>query len=49
MICVLKTYSGEDKFDLEGMTQTLTMIGASEGVLPGVAGRTKNLTFCFEK
>jgi hypothetical protein len=42
-------YSGRDKSGLEGMTQTLTMIGASEGALPGVAGRIKNLTFHFEK
>jgi hypothetical protein len=25
------------------------MIGASEGVLPGVAGRIKNLNFYFER
>jgi hypothetical protein len=31
-------YSGRDKFGLEGMTQT--MIGASEGALPGI-GRIK--------
>jgi hypothetical protein len=27
--------------DLDGMTQTLTMIGASERALPGVAGKIK--------
>jgi hypothetical protein len=42
-------YSGRDKPDLEGMTQTLTMIGASEGALPGAAGRIENLTSHFEK
>jgi hypothetical protein len=42
-------YSGRDKSDLEGLTWTLTMIGASEGALPGVAGRIRNLTFHFEK
>jgi hypothetical protein len=26
-------YSGRDKSDLEGMTQTLMMIGASEGAI----------------
>jgi hypothetical protein len=34
-------YSGRDKFGFECMTQTLTMIGASERALPGVAGRIK--------
>jgi hypothetical protein len=34
-------YSGRDKSDLEGMIQRLAMIGASEGALPGVAGRIK--------
>jgi hypothetical protein len=33
-------HSGRDKFGLEGMTQTLTMI-ASEGTLPSVARRKK--------
>jgi hypothetical protein len=33
--------SEREKFGLEGMTQTLTMTGASEGALPGVAGRIK--------
>jgi hypothetical protein len=42
-------HSGRDTFLLEGMTQTLAMIGASEGALPAVAGRIKNLTFYFEK
>jgi hypothetical protein len=28
-------HSGRDKSGLEGMTQTLIMIGASEGALPG--------------
>jgi hypothetical protein len=36
-------YSGRDKSGLEGMTRTLTMKEASEGALPGVAGRIKNL------
>jgi hypothetical protein len=40
MIWVL-FYSGRVKSDLEDMTQTLTMIGASKGVLPGVAGMIK--------
>jgi hypothetical protein len=31
------------------MTQKWIMIGASEGALPGIAGRIKNLTFYFEK
>jgi hypothetical protein len=31
------------------MAWTLTMIGASEGALPGVAGRLTNLIFYFEK
>jgi hypothetical protein len=30
------------------MTQK-RMIGASEGALPGIAGKIKNLTFYFEK
>jgi hypothetical protein len=34
-------YSRRDKSDLEGVTQTLTMIGVSEGTLPGVVGRIK--------
>jgi hypothetical protein len=34
-------YSGRDKSDLECMTQTLTIIGTSEGALPGVAERIK--------
>jgi hypothetical protein len=42
-------YSRRDKSGLKVMTQTLTMIGASEGALPGVAGRIKNLTFYFKK
>jgi hypothetical protein len=42
-------YSGRDKSGLEGITRTLTVTGASEGTLPGVAGRIKNLTFHFEK
>jgi hypothetical protein len=42
-------HSGTDESGLENMTQTLTMIGASGGVLPGVAGRIKNLIFHFEK
>jgi hypothetical protein len=36
-------YPGREKPDLEGMTWTLTMIGAIEGALSGVAGRIKNL------
>jgi hypothetical protein len=42
-------YYGRDKSGLEGMTQTLTKIGASEEALPGVAKRIKNLTSHFEK
>jgi hypothetical protein len=42
-------YSGRDKSGLEGTTCTLAMAEASEGALPGVAGRIKNLTFHFEK
>jgi hypothetical protein len=42
-------YPGRDKSRLEGMTQTLTIIGASERTLPGVAGRIRNLSFHFEK
>jgi hypothetical protein len=34
-------YSGRDKFGLEGMTQIVTMLGASERALPGVEGRIK--------
>jgi hypothetical protein len=34
-------HSGRDISGLEGMTQTLTMIGASEGDLTGVEGRIK--------
>jgi hypothetical protein len=30
------------------MTPTLTMIGASKGAMPGIAGWIKNLTFHFE-
>jgi hypothetical protein len=48
-LCPKGFYSERDKCDLEGMTQTLTMIGASEGSLSGLAGRIKNLTFHFEK
>jgi hypothetical protein len=40
-------YSERDKFDLEGMPQTLTMIGTLEGALPAVAERIKNLIFYF--
>jgi hypothetical protein len=42
-------HSGRDKSGLEGMTPTLTMLGASEGALPSVAGKIKNLTVHFEK
>jgi hypothetical protein len=42
-------YPGRDKSGLEGITQTLPMIGASEGAQPSVAGRVRNLTFHFEK
>jgi hypothetical protein len=35
------SHSGRDKSGLEGMTQTLTMVGASEGALSGVARRIK--------
>jgi hypothetical protein len=42
-------YRGSDQYGLGGMTQTRTMIGASEWALPGEAGRIKNLTFHFEK
>jgi hypothetical protein len=42
-------YSGGDIPGLEGMTWTLTMIGTSEGALPGVARRIQNLNFHFEK
>jgi hypothetical protein len=45
----LGPHSGREKSGLEGMTQTLTMIGASEGALPCVAGRIKNLNFSFLK
>jgi hypothetical protein len=34
-------HSRREKFSLEGMTQTLVMIGALDGALPGVAGRIK--------
>jgi hypothetical protein len=40
---------GRDKSGLEDIPWTLTMIGVSEGVLPGVAGRIKNLNFYFER
>jgi hypothetical protein len=49
MIWVLKTYSGREKFGLEGMTQISTMIGASEGALLSIAGKINNLNFYFEK
>jgi hypothetical protein len=41
-------FSGGDISDLESMPRSLTMIEASEGALPGIAGRIKNLTFNFE-
>jgi hypothetical protein len=41
-------YPGRDKSGFESVTQTLTMIGASEGALPGVVGRIKNLTFILK-
>jgi hypothetical protein len=40
-------YPGRDKSGLEGMTRTLTMIGASEGTLPDGAGRIKKSNFLF--
>jgi hypothetical protein len=42
-------HSGRDESGLEGIIQTLTMTGRSEGALPDVTGRTENLTFHFEK
>jgi hypothetical protein len=42
-------YPRRDKSGLKDTTQTWTLIEASEGVLPRVAGRIKNLTFHFEK
>jgi hypothetical protein len=42
-------YPGRDKPDLEEVAWTLRMITASEGALPGVAGRIKNLSFHVEK
>jgi hypothetical protein len=42
-------HPGRDKSGLEGMIPTRALTGASEGALPGVAGRIKNLTFYFEK
>jgi hypothetical protein len=37
-------YSGRDKSALEDMTQTLTIVEASEEALPCIAGRIENLT-----
>jgi hypothetical protein len=42
-------YPRREKCGLEGMTWTWTMTGASEGALPGVAGRIRNLIFHCEK
>jgi hypothetical protein len=49
MTWVLKAFILGDESDIEGMTQTLTMIRESEGALPDMAGRIKNITFHFEK